>query len=341
MEDLKKQEVYKLLNKAINEYKRENYEIAIVYLDDALQLDPHNAEVHFWRGKVAITDLNDEVIENAIADFSEAINLKPDYWEAYFERGKVYLYFDRLDEAEKDFLKVIELNPKFKDVYSYLAQIEIQRGNDKKAMEYLNKVGGEGDYKYYFNLGKIFFNAKSYKTAIENFTKALEDNKYLVDAYYYRAKAYEAIGEYKKAITDFKNATILMPEEKKFFTEMARVFFKMAEDELSKENGDILKAADYFIEGLTIDYNLKIDPKYEDVFQKAAKICIENKEYNRALEYLEFEDRVLENTFVEGKIDFETYQRKKNVINALTKEAEKKLPLKERIKKKLYDLYLR
>ncbi len=205
-------------------------------------------------------------------------------------------------------------------------------------MEYLNKVGGEGDYKYYFNLGKIFFNAKSYKSAIENFTKALEDNKYLVDAYYFRAKSYEAIGEYKKAITDFKNATILMPEEKKFFT--AKVFFKMAEDELEK-NGNILKSADYFIEGLTIDYNLKIDPKYEDVFQKAAKICIENKDFRRALEYLEFEDRVLENTFVEGNLDYETYQRKKSIINSLMKEAERGLPLKERIKKKLYDLYLR
>ncbi|RUM60560.1 MAG: hypothetical protein DSY66_04210 [Persephonella sp.] len=340
MDDLKKQEVYKLLNKAIEDYNRENYEMAIVYLDDALQLDPHNPDVYYWRGKIATTDLNDEVIENAIADFSEAINLKPDYWEAYFERGKVYLYFNRLDDAEKDFLKVVELNPKFKDIYSYLAQIEIQRGNDEKAMEYLNKMKGGGDYKYYFNLGMIFFNAKSYQNAIKNFSKALELNKYLVDAYYYRAKSYEAIGEYKKALTDFKNATILMPEEKKFFTEMARVFFKMAEDELEK-SGDILKAADLFIEGLTIDYNLKINPKYENVFRKAAKICIDNKDYKRALEYLEFEDRVLENTFVEGKFDFESYQRRKEEINALMKEAEKRLPLKERIKRKLYDIYLR
>ena len=330
-------EVLNLLNKAINEYKRENYEMAIVYLDDAIVLDPHNPEVYFWRGKLATTDLNDEVIENAITDFSEAINLKPDYWEAYFERGKVLLYFNRLDEAEQDFKKVSELNPKFKEVYSYLAQIEIQKGNDQKAMEYLKKVGTGGDYKYYFNLGKIFFNAKSYETAIENFTKALEDNPYLVDAYYLRALAYENIGKYKEAIEDLKKATMLMPEEKKFFTTMAKVYFKMAEEEVKK--GNYKKAADYFIDGLTIDYNLKIDPEFEDVFERAAKECMEENNYLKAIQYLEFEDRVLENEFVEGKLDYETYMRKKEKIKSLMKQAEKKLPLKERIKKKIYDIY--
>ncbi|WP_457622382.1 tetratricopeptide repeat protein, partial [Persephonella sp.] len=186
-----------LLQQAINAYKTENYEMAIVYLDDAIVQDPDIPEVYFWRGKVAVKDLNDEVVETAIADFTQAIDLKPDFWEAYFERGKVYLYFDRLEEAEADFKKVVELNPDFKDVYSYLAQIEIQRGNDTKAMEYLNSVTEGGDYKYYYNLGKIFLNAKSYEAAIENLSKALSENKYLVDGYYLRAKAYEALEMYR------------------------------------------------------------------------------------------------------------------------------------------------
>ncbi len=331
------QEVYNLLNKAIQEYNRENYEIALVYLDDALQLDPNIPEVHYWRGIVASTDLNDEVIETTLTDFSEAINLKKDYWEAYFERGKIYLYFGDLENAEEDFKKVIELNPKFKDVYSYLAQIEIQRGNYDKAKEYLNKIGSGGDFRYYFNLGKVFMNAKAYKEAIDNFTKALEDNKYLVDAYYLRAKSYEAIKEYEKALKDFKSATILMPEEKKFFTDMAKVYFEMAEDEIKK--GNIIKAANYFIDGLTIDYNLKIDPKYENIFEEAARLAMSKGKYLDAIQYLEFEDRVLENEFVEGKIDYDNYTQKKQKIASLVKEAEKKLPLKERIKKKLNDLY--
>lgn len=330
-------DVIQLIEKAKLAYQGENYEMAQVYLDEALTLEPDLPEIYFWRGKVATMDLNDEVVETAIGDFTQAIELKPDYWEAYFERGKVYLYFDRLEEAEEDFKKVTELNPNFKDIYSYLAQIEIQRGNDKKAMAYLQKVTTGGDYKYYYNLGKIFYNAKSYEAAIENFSKALEQNKYLVDAYYLRAKSYEAIGKYKQAIKDLKRAATLTPEEKKFFTDMAKVYFKKAMK--SADEGKIREAADFFIEGLKINYNLKIDKKYEKTLEEAAKEAMKEGDYRSAVSYLEFAERVIDNRCVDELLPFEECIKMKNEVKTLMKEAEKKLPLKERILKKLNDIY--
>lgn len=330
-------DVIQLIEKARLAYESENYEMAQVYLDDALLQEPDVPEVYYWRGKVATTDLNDEIIETAIGDFTQAIELKPDYWEAYFERGKVHLYFNRLNDAEEDFQKVAEINPSFKDVYSYLAQIEIQRGNDDKAMEYLNKVSANGDYKYYYNLGKIFLNAKSYELAVENFTKALELNKYLVDGYYLRAKAYEALGEYKKALDDLKSAATLTPEEKKFFTDMAKVYFKKAMK--AADEGDVRRSADLFIEGLKINYNLKITPEYEKVLEEAAKSALSQKEYNKAIIYLEFAERVIDNRCIDEMLPFEECNKRKQEINVLMKEAEKGLPLKERILKKLNDIY--
>ncbi|SNZ07829.1 Tetratricopeptide repeat-containing protein [Persephonella hydrogeniphila] len=330
-------EVLQLIEKAKLAFESENYEMAQVHLDEALLQSPDVPEVYFWRGKVATTDLNDEIIETAIGDFTQAIELKPDYWEAYFERGKVFLYFGRFEEAEEDFKKVIQLNPSFKDVYSYLAQIEIQRGNDQKAMEYLNEVSSGGDYKYYYNLGKIFLNAKNYDAAIENFTKALEDNKYLVDGYYLRSKAYEAIGKYKEALEDLKKAATLTPEEKKFFTDMAKVYFKKAMK--AADEGDIRKSADLFVEGLKINYNLKIEPEYEKILEEAAKDAMEKGEYQQAVLYLEFAERVVDNRCVDEQLPFEECYKRKQEINALMKQAEKGLPLKERILKKLNDIY--
>ncbi|WP_457625595.1 tetratricopeptide repeat protein [Persephonella sp.] len=330
-------EVLQLIEKAKLAFESENYEMAQVYLDEALLQSPDIPEVYFWRGKVATTDLNDEVIETAIGDFTQAVELKPDYWEAYFERGKVYLYFEKFEEAEEDFKKVIRLNPSFKDVYSYLAQIEIQRGNDEKAMEYLNNVTTGGDFKYYYNLGKIFLNAKNYSAAIENFTKALEDNKYLVDGYYLRSKAYEAVGKYREALEDLKKAATLTPEEKKFFTDMAKVYFKKAMK--AADEGDIRKSADLFIEGLKINYNLKIRPEYEKILEEAAKDAMKKGEYRQAVLYLEFAERVVDNRCVDEQLPFEECYKRKQEINALMKQAEKGLPLKERIIKKLNDIY--
>ncbi len=330
-------EVYDLIEKAKKDFEGENYEMAIVFLDDALLLDPDVPEIYFWRGKLATVDLNDEVVETAIAEFTQAINLRPDYWEAYFERGKVHLYFNRLEEAESDFKKVIEIKPDFEEAYSYLAQIELIRGNDKKAVEYLDKVSSEKNYKYYYNLGKILYNAKNYKAAVEALSKALQENKYLVDAYYTRAKSYEELEMYKEALQDLKSAVTLMPEEKKFFNTMAMVYFKKARK--LADQGEMKKAADFFIEGLKINYNLDIGKEYENVFEKAAEECIKEGNYQKAIEYLEFAERVIENEFTEGKIDYEEYYRKKADIERLTKEAVKRLPLKERIKKKLNDIY--
>ena len=330
-------EVYDLIEKAKKDYEGENYEMAIVSLDDALLLDPDVPEIYFWRGKLATVDLNDETVETAIAEFTQAINLRPDYWEAFFERGKVHLYFNRLDEAEEDFKKALEINPEFEEGYSYLAQIELMRGNDEKALQYLDKVSTEKDYKYYYNLGKVLYNAGSYEAAIDAMSKALAENKYLVDGYFTRAKAYEAIEKYREALEDLKAAVTLMPEEKKFFNTMAEVYFKKAKQ--LADRGEIKKAADHFIEGLKINYNLDIGKEYERVFEQAAQECMKEGDYRKAIDYLEFAERVIENEFTEGKIDYEEYYRKKTDIERLTKEAVKGLPLKERIIKKLNDIY--
>ncbi len=330
-------EVYDLIEKARKDFEGENYEMAIVFLDDALTLDPDVPEIYFWRGKLAAVDLNDETVETAIAEFTQAINLRPDYWEAYFERGKVYLYFNRLEEAEEDFKKTIEINPEFEEAYSYLAQIELMRGNDEKALQYLDKVSKEKNYKYYYNLGKILYNAGSYEAAIDAMTKALEENKYIVDGYYTRAKAYEALERYREALEDLKAAVTLMPEEKKFFNTMAEVYFKKARQ--LADRGEKRKAADYFIEGLKINYNLDVGKEYERVFEEAAEEAMRENDFRGALDYLEFAERVIENQFTDGKIDYEEYYKKKADIERLTKEAFKHLPLKEKIKKKLNDIY--
>ncbi|MGC8853102.1 MAG: tetratricopeptide repeat protein [Hydrogenobacter sp.] len=57
-------EAYHLLNKAIHHYENENYEMAITLLDEALLLNPDIPEVHYWRGKVATHDLNQESLSD-------------------------------------------------------------------------------------------------------------------------------------------------------------------------------------------------------------------------------------------------------------------------------------
>ena len=322
-------EAYHLLNKAIYHYENENFEMAITLLDEAILLNPEIPEVHYWRGKVATHDLNQESLEVAIVELSEAIRLKPDYADAYFERGRVYIQKGEFEEAKKDLEKVIQLNPKLKEAYSLLAQIELIFGNDEKAMKYLDKVSHqEGDDRYYYSLGKIFYNAGKYQLAIDQFNKTIEKNKYFVDAYVYKAHSLAKLGDYQEAIENLRKAIILVPEEISYFIDIAKYYFEIGKQKAKEGNN--IEAAENFIKGLQIDYNLKIEKEYIPVIFKAVKELLEKKDYKRALELTDqLELLVKEVDYLEFKEDF----------NKLKKEVMRSLPLKNKVMKFIVDIY--
>jgi tetratricopeptide (TPR) repeat protein len=281
--------------------------------------------------KTLATDLNEENLKGAIEEFTQAINLKNDFAESYFERGKTYIEIGDFENAEKDFQTAVKLNPKLTESYVYLAQIQLAKGNDEEALKYLEKSShGQKDYKYYFSLGKINFNNKNYEKAVEYLSKAIEQNPYLVDAYDLRAKAFKELGQYIKAIEDFKRAYTLMPEEKSFFVEISQVYFLLA---LKKfENNNLESSADYIVKGMEINYDIKLDEKFKKILVEAGKSLID-KNPQKAIIFFDFALRLVNDE------DFEKSKQEKEEIESLRKKAIKNLPLKERIVKIISDIY--
>ena len=326
-------EVMERIKKAERLYSSQNYEMALVELDEVANEAPDIPEIYYWRGKTLATDLNEENLKAALEEFSQAINLREDYADAYFERGVVNLQLDNLDNAERDFKTAISLSPKLIESYVYLAQIELLKGDDKKALEYLHKASGsEENYKYFFYFGKIHFNNKEYKKSIEYFTKAIEKNPYLVDAYDLRAQALREIGEYEKSVKDFKRAYTLMPEEKRFFVEISNVYFLLSQKEYEKGNTE--KSADYIVKGMEINYDIKLDEKFKNILVEAGKLLTETNP-QKAIIYFDFALRLVP----DESENFEKSHKEKEEIQSLRKKAIKNLPLKERVVKFISDLY--
>jgi lipoprotein NlpI len=83
-------------------------------LNDAIRLDPNYAMAYFTRGCISYTMGNGPA---ALADFGDAIRLDADNAEFYFNRGVTYFVVGgHLADAEADFRKAAELNPK--DAYA-------------------------------------------------------------------------------------------------------------------------------------------------------------------------------------------------------------------------------
>jgi tetratricopeptide (TPR) repeat protein len=91
---------------------------ALADLNDSIRLDPNNAAAYFTRGSLSYIRGNNAA---ALADFTSSIRLDPNDAATYFNRGVAYFVVgDHAADAEADFKKASELNPK--DDYAALWQ---------------------------------------------------------------------------------------------------------------------------------------------------------------------------------------------------------------------------
>jgi tetratricopeptide (TPR) repeat protein len=87
-----------------------NYEFAVKYFTDAIQLNNQSYEVFYNRG-LAYLKLNEN--DKSIADFTEVMKLRPNFVLAYKSRAKAYRKLGKTAEAEADERAAKRLEEKF------------------------------------------------------------------------------------------------------------------------------------------------------------------------------------------------------------------------------------
>jgi tetratricopeptide (TPR) repeat protein len=150
---------------------------AIADYDEAIRLDPKNADTYVNRGLAY--DRKGEH-DRAIADYDEAIRLNPKEAPTYYNRGLAYYRKGEHDRAIADYGEAIRLDPKDADTY-------VNRG-----VAYVSKGELDG--------------------AITDFGEAIRLDAKKAKAYYNRGVAYVSKGELDRAITNFGEAIRLDPD---------------------------------------------------------------------------------------------------------------------------------
>ena len=87
-------------------YEEGEYDLAIVEYDQAIELDPDNAEAYNNRSLAN----NKGELDRAIADLDQSIQLDPDNAIRYNIRGLVYVEKGELDQAIADFREVLRIS---------------------------------------------------------------------------------------------------------------------------------------------------------------------------------------------------------------------------------------
>lgn len=118
-----------------------NPELALEYLDEALQLEPDYPQALIRRG-LALSQLG--YADDAFDDLTKAIRLDPSA-EAYLSRGICLLQQGNAKGARKDLEEALHRDGSSYRAWNVLGAVALKEGNDKEACEAFEKACSSGD----------------------------------------------------------------------------------------------------------------------------------------------------------------------------------------------------
>jgi tetratricopeptide (TPR) repeat protein len=157
---------------------RQEFDISIEDLDEAIRLDPtyavaYNDRANVWRDK--------NEYDKAIVDYNEAIRLDPKFAIAYNNRGLARSNKKEYDKAVADYNEAIRLNPKFAIAYNNRGLgWSFKKEYDRAVADYNEAIRLDPNYALAYNnrawLWATCPNAKyrDGKKAVESATKSCE-----------------------------------------------------------------------------------------------------------------------------------------------------------------------
>ncbi len=184
-----------LTNELINKHFN-TIEAISATIDDSTQ----DADIYFYRAmEFALV----QDFQSAIEDLNKAILLRSDFALAYFTRANIrYKYIDYLKNTFLESNIAAELKEKknnFEQERKYDVEM-LMRDLDK-----VNELLPDFAFSYY-NKANILTTQQDFKTAIQNYSKAIEIDQDFAEAYFNRGLTYLFTGENAKGLADLSKA---------------------------------------------------------------------------------------------------------------------------------------
>jgi tetratricopeptide (TPR) repeat protein len=207
-----------------------NTDFTIEDYDEAIRLNPQDAEAHFNRGNAyyALGEL-----ERAIEDYDAAIRLNPQLAEVYNNRGNAYTALGEYEHAIANYDEALRLNPEYATAYNnrgfaYYTLSDLERAiADYDEAIRLDPQNANA----YYNRGETYFDLGDYERAIADYDLVIHLAPQYAGAYNNRGNAYVALGDYVRALADFTEAIHLDPQAATAYYNRAAVYYALSQNE--------------------------------------------------------------------------------------------------------------
>ncbi len=209
--------------------------------------------------------------------FGNVLDQYPDCSIAYFNRAAYYLDSPvtatdsvkrtlNINNAIKDYTRVIDLNKHYRRIYSGRAKAEYLAKDYLAAVKDYNSALSEdpGNVKCYFPRGVSNYMIKDYVAAINDFSKTLQADSTNKEVYLNRALAYYMSKDYTAAVHDLSQYISLNPNA-------ADGYFNRANAEMQLQNYDS-SLKDY-------DKAIILDPSYLEAYQNRSILKFKLQDY--------------------------------------------------------------
>ena len=123
--------ISELMKLVMEECKKGNINNSIIYLNEAIEIDPYDARFYISRGTFKGTESH----EDAIEDYTKAIEIEPNNVFAYRLRGDSKRKLGDYQGAINDYSKAIEIYPNKAYLYNYRAESKRKLGDKEGADE--------------------------------------------------------------------------------------------------------------------------------------------------------------------------------------------------------------
>ncbi|MDQ1317935.1 MAG: hypothetical protein QG588_1590 [Candidatus Poribacteria bacterium] len=217
-------------------YAKENlgqYSEAVEWYQKAVEIKPDYARAYYnlaiSLGGIGKREEAIKAYDKVIEISKKLLELSPDDAELYEQIGEAYEGKNDLDNAISTLKQAIALKPDYAEAYAYLGHIYYRKGDMTKAKNMYEKAieigknsgrvhggfGANGVIMAYNNLGSIYNEEGDHKQAVFYLRMAVEKSKELGEtgdmllanltvAIADRASSFAGIGDYDKAVNDYK-----------------------------------------------------------------------------------------------------------------------------------------
>jgi tetratricopeptide (TPR) repeat protein len=213
----------------------DDFDKANKLLDKLYELEPNNEEIYIQKANVL--SKQDQHLK-AIEALKIALTLNDDPYDSidiYSLIGMEYLFIDDYNNARKYFTKCVELDPEdYSALYNIIYCYDFADKSDE-AILFLNTYLDKNPYSEvaWHQLGKQYFNQKSYKKALAAFDFAIFSDDTFIGAYLEKGKVLEKQHQYKEAIKNYKYTLQLDDPSSFALLRIGYCYQKIGNDELA------------------------------------------------------------------------------------------------------------